>query len=144
MIALDTNILARLLLADDSKQFAQARELLSLTKDFTAPITVMLELVWVLETYELSSAEISEALSKLLSLPNFKPAHEAQLREALALYTQGMDFADALHWRLSAGEEQFVTMDRKMASKANKFQRDSGQSLLTDAASYLQANKAAH
>jgi predicted nucleic-acid-binding protein len=141
MIALDTNILARLLLADDAKQFAQARELLSLKQDFTAPITVFLELVWVLETYELSSVEISEALGKLLALPNFKPAHEAQLRETLALYTLGMDFADALHWRLSASDEQFVTMDRKMVSKASKLLKDRKQPVLTDVASYLQTNR---
>lgn len=143
MVALDTNILARLLLADDAKQFAQARALLALNREFTAPITVMLELVWVLETYELSSAEISEALNKLLALPNFKPAHEAQLREVLSLYSQGMDFADALHWRLSAGEELFVTMDRKMVSKAGKLLKNAKQPVLVDVASYLQASKAA-
>jgi predicted nucleic-acid-binding protein len=143
MVALDTNILARLLMADDAKQFAQARELLSLKKDFTAPIAVMLELVWVLETYELSSAEISEALNKLLALPNFKPAQETELREAISLYGQGLDFADALHWCLRAGAEQLVTMDRKMVSKASKLLKDGKPSALTDVASYLQVNREA-
>ncbi len=143
MIAFDTNILARLLLADDARQYAQARELLSLKRDFTAPITVMLELVWVLETYELTSSDICDAFNKLLALPNFKPAHESELREVLWLYGQGLDFADALHWRLSANAEQFVTMDRKMVSKANKLLGDSKQPRLADVASYLLANKTA-
>ena len=45
MKALDTNVLVRLLLADDVVQFAQVKQLLSQTQQFTSPITVMQELV---------------------------------------------------------------------------------------------------
>jgi predicted nucleic-acid-binding protein len=48
MKALDTNVLARLLLKDDVLQFKKARALLASNEYFTAPVTVMLELVWVL------------------------------------------------------------------------------------------------
>ncbi len=122
MIALDTNVLARLLLADDPKQLAQVRKLLSQAQEFTAPVTVMLELVWVLETYELGAKDISEGLGKLLALPNFKPAHPAQLRAALALYAQGMDFADALHWQLAQGASALASFDRKLITRAQRAQ----------------------
>ena len=48
MIALDTKVLARLLLKDDAAQYKRVRQLLSQAQDYTAPVTVMLELVWVL------------------------------------------------------------------------------------------------
>ena len=73
MIALDTNILARLLLNDDPVQFKQAHDLLARPNEYTAPPTVMLELVWVLESYDCTHAEVVQALRMLLGLPNFKP-----------------------------------------------------------------------
>jgi len=45
MKALDTNVLARLLLQDDAAQFKRAKALLGSGQVFTAPVTVMLELV---------------------------------------------------------------------------------------------------
>jgi predicted nucleic-acid-binding protein len=48
MIALDTNILARLLLRDDGDQYQRAVSLLGDGRAYTAPPTVLLELVWVL------------------------------------------------------------------------------------------------
>ncbi len=45
MIALDTNILARFLLNDDPAQFKQAKDLLVRPAIYTAPPTVLLELV---------------------------------------------------------------------------------------------------
>jgi len=49
MIALDTNVLARYLLNDDAGQARAAAHLLARKQTFTAPLTVMLELVWVLK-----------------------------------------------------------------------------------------------
>ena len=83
MIALDTNILARFLLNDDPIQFKQARDLLARPDDYTAPPTVMLELVWVLESYDCTHAEVIQALRMLLGLPNFKP------KSFEALWAQG-------------------------------------------------------
>ena len=58
MIALDTNILARFLLKDDPAQFNLAKELLARAAVYTAPLTVILELEWVLESYECTRKEI--------------------------------------------------------------------------------------
>lgn len=120
MIALDTNLLARLLLRDDASQHARARQLLSQEGDCTAPITVMQELVWVLEVNDCSREDIVRGLDLLLGLPNFKPQEPLALRQALAWYAQGLDFADALHLALSHGCEALVTFDKAFARQSRK------------------------
>ncbi len=52
-------------------------------------------------------------------LPNFKPAQPEALRRALALYRQGMDFADALQLCLSASD-RLVTLDKTFVKQAKR------------------------
>jgi len=120
MIALDTNILARLLLRDDARQHGRARELLAREREYTAPITVMQELVWVLEVNDCSREDIARALTLLLGLPNFKPQQPEVLHQALAWYGQGLDFADALHLALSRDGEELATFDKGFAKQSVK------------------------
>ena len=120
MIALDTNMLARLLLRDDKKQHARVLQLLAGKQDFTAPVSVMLELAWVLEVNGCSAMDIVRGLNLLLGLPNFKPQQADALRQALLGYAQGLDFADALHLALSHGSQELVTFDKAFARKAGK------------------------
>lgn len=121
MIALDTNILVRLLLKDDAAQFKQAHELLSRPEIYTAPTTVMLELVWVLETEDFSRDQILQSLRTLLGLPNFKPKSFEALCQAIKWYEAGMDFGDALHLALSEGDEVFVSFDKAFGKIAAKY-----------------------
>jgi len=44
LLALDTKVLARLLLRDDAAQYKRARALLASDQQFTAPVAVLLEL----------------------------------------------------------------------------------------------------
>ncbi len=120
MISLDTNILARLLLGDDAGQLARAKSLLSTAQQFTAPITVMLELVWVLEANGVEPTALADGLERLLSLPNFKPAHVAEIRQALNVYREGLDFADALHLALSGPTTRMVSFDKAFIKRAKK------------------------
>jgi predicted nucleic-acid-binding protein len=120
MIAIDTNLLARLLLRDDEPQYRRARALLAQDQTFTAPPTVLLELVWVLEANDCSAAEIVHGLTGLLGLPNFKPQAVECLRQAIDGYRQGLDFADALHLSLSGGSESLTTFDKAFAKRAMK------------------------
>ena len=120
MMSLDTNLLARLLLRDDKKQHARVLQLLASTQDFTAPVSVMLELVWVLEVNDCGTAEIVRGFNLLLGLPNFKPQQAQALRRALLGYAQGLDFADALHLALSLGSQELATFDKAFARKAGK------------------------
>ena len=120
MIALDTHILTRLLLADDAAQLARVKTLLGKKQIYTAPITVMLELVWVLEANDCAAIDIERGMNLLLGLANFKPAHLEELKQALAWYAQGLDFADALHLALSGEAEKFMTFDKRFAKVAKK------------------------
>lgn len=120
MIALDTNVLARLLLQDDAAQFARARALLATDQQFTAPVTVLLELVWVLESNDCAPADIERGLNLLLNLPNFKPPQASAVRQALAAFVQGMDFADALHLALCKSDDALITFDKTFVKKASK------------------------
>lgn len=120
MIALDTNLLARLLLRDDAAQHARVRSLLETDQVFTSPVTVLLELVWVLEANDCTPAEIERGLNLLLGLRNFKPPQAHAVRQALQGYLHGMDFADALHLGLSASDDAFMSFDKAFARKAAK------------------------
>jgi predicted nucleic-acid-binding protein len=120
MIAIDTNLLLRLVLDDDPAQQARVNALLKTGQLFTAPATVLLELVWVLQSRGFSAAHIVHGLTTLLEIPNFKPEHDIAIREALHGYQAGMDFADALHLALSSKQQQFMTFDKTFASKAKK------------------------
>ncbi len=124
MIALDTNVLARFLLNDDPPQFEQARELFAEPDTYTAPVTVMLELAWVLRVNGCSREDIVKGLRTLLGLPNFKPHHLEELLRALDWFAQGMDFGDALHLALSMRDEKLITFDRdfdKLAQRTGAF-----------------------
>lgn len=124
MKALDTNVLVRLLLADDAAQLAQVKKVLSQTQQFTSPITVIQELVWVLEANDYSVAQVIHGMNLLLALPNFIPAHLVELRLALEWYENGMDFADALHLALHLSlhgpAQQLLTFDKSFVKLGKK------------------------
>lgn len=62
MIALDTHLLARLLLRDDTAQHAKVVALLGSSQVLTAPAAVMLELAWVLEANGCTPGDIERGL----------------------------------------------------------------------------------
>ena len=120
MIAIDTNLLLRLLLDDDATQQARVNALFKTGQLFTVPATVLLELVWVLQSRGFSAVHIVHGLTTLLAIPNFKPEHDIAIREALHSYQSGMDFADALHLALSSKHQKFMTLDKDFMRKAKK------------------------
>ena len=93
MIALDTNVLARYLLTDDRKQAKIATALLEGQEQFTAPPTVILELVWVLESCDCARPDVVKGLRLLFGLPNFKPKEP----EALYVMQAAAGFTKANH-----------------------------------------------
>lgn len=119
MIAIDTNVLVRLLTRDDEPQFQQASTLFTKNKIFI-PETVILETEWVLRfAYKLPQATILEALRKTLGLPNVQTARPSVIAQALDLAGQGLDFADALHLAASQDCVQFATFDTSFVKKAD-------------------------
>ena len=121
MIALDTNVLVRYLLADDAAQTRAARALLEdLGREYFVPITVTLELAWVLRSSKVPRAEIVSHLRDLLSLPNVRPQLAEAVFQGLRWAESGIDIADALHLALSAKAESFMTFDDSLVKQARK------------------------
>lgn len=120
MIALDTNVLARYLLNDDAAQAEAAETLLSSGERFFVPLTVWLELVWVLECYDCSREEIAKALRHLPGLPDLQTSDTLALLRALNGFEGGTDFADALHLALSSHAQAFATFDQALIKGAKR------------------------
>ena len=118
MIAVDTNVVVRLLTGDDLVQLERARNLFT-TETVFLPKTVVLETEWVLRRlYGLPAKDIALALSTLVALPQVRLEDAAAVIEALDWLSNGLDFADALHLASSRGAERFVTFDRTMVRRA--------------------------
>lgn len=121
MIALDTNVLARYLLDDEPAQTRTARRLLADAKaEYWVPITVVLELAWVLRKADAPRSVVMERLRDLLSMRNVRPQNADLVFQALRWAAAGMDLADALHLVLSAKAERFVTFDENLVKQARK------------------------
>ena len=121
MIALDTNILARYLLDDEPAQTRAARRLLADTKaEYWIPVTVVLELAWVLRKSDAPRAVIMGRLRDLLSLRNVRAQNADLVFQALRWAAQGMNLADALHLVLSGKAERFATFDEALVKQARK------------------------
>lgn len=121
MIALDTNILARYLLDDEPAQARAARRLLADTKaEYWIPVTVVLELAWVLRKSDAPRSVVTERLRDLLSLRNVRVQNADLVFQALRWAAQGMDLAAALHLVLSGKAERFATFDEALVRQARK------------------------
>ncbi|MFO1217094.1 MAG: type II toxin-antitoxin system VapC family toxin [Burkholderiaceae bacterium] len=123
MPALDTNVLVRYLVRDDAAQLAAAqrliRECVSKGQALFVPVTVTLELEWVLRSsFGYAKDETIGALSDLFSTAELSFESERALEVALELYRgTAADFADCLHVALAAqaGEPPLWTFDRNAA-----------------------------
>jgi len=120
MIAVDTNLLVRLMTNDDPSEAKRALRVME-GDDILIPKTVLLETEWVLRHgYVIEREVIAQAFQSLLGLPNVKPEDQQAVTLALAWYEDGLDFADALHLASSAKADRFATFDRDFVKKASK------------------------
>jgi len=129
MKAIDTNILVRFLTGDDD---LQANKVYSIFKkaesekiELFVPLLVVLEMIWVLESvYEISRAEILDAIGDLLLMPIFKFDQQPAIQQ-LVHSAQGnnYDLSDLLiaHSAKINGCEAVLTFDKK-TSKFNLFE----------------------
>jgi predicted nucleic-acid-binding protein len=133
MAALDTNVLVRFLVQDDAKQGLLAQELiqsaLAKGEPLFVPVTVMLELEWVLRSnFGFDKAQIILTLSSLLAAAELTFESETAVDVAVELFRQNKaHFSDCIHVALShaAGMTPMWTFDRA-ASKVD------GAQLLSD------------
>jgi predicted nucleic-acid-binding protein len=118
VIAVDTNILVRYITNDDPEQAARAAKLMAKDEIFI-PRTVLLELEWVLRAgYGFAPVAIHGALQGVLGLSNVSVPDPLEIKDALAWYANGFDFADALHLASSSRADKFATFDVKLLKRA--------------------------
>ncbi len=122
MTGLDTNVLARYIMQDDSKQSPLATSLVeSLTAEAPGfvPLVAVIELVWVLSSaYRLERAQVVEALEGLLRTKEIVVERAEIVWKAVRAFRDGTgDFADCLIERsaVAAGCERTMTFDRGAA-----------------------------
>jgi len=123
MPALDTNVLVRYIVQDDARQLAAAKRLIGriLGDGLTlfVPVTVVLELEWVLRSsFGFAKDDVLLTLSSLFSAAELTLESERALEVALHLFRDGSaDFADCLHVGLAtqAGEQPLWTFDKGAA-----------------------------
>lgn len=104
MIGLDTNVLARYFVREDTADAATvaqrqaARQLIESGQALFLPKTVALELEWVLRGYYGFGVEqVLQVLEQLLNHPCLTAEDRPSLEQAAAGLRSGLDFADALH-----------------------------------------------
>lgn len=118
MVAVDTNVVVRLVTQDHPAQSARAVAVFR-TERVRIAKTVLLETAWVLSyAYGLDDKAIARVLRGLAGLPNVELEDERAVAEALGALERGLDFADALHLASRGDAERFVTFDRRLARRA--------------------------
>lgn len=120
MIAVDTNVIIRLLTCDDVSQYRASQALFAKEDIFIAD-TVILETEWVLRyAYEFGPAVICQGLRKLFGLRNVHVNNAQIVAQALDWHEQGLDFSDAFHLALSPQHAVMKTFDAKFIKQAKK------------------------
>ncbi len=121
MIAVDTNVLVRVMANDDTEQARLAAAMLKRSEQVFISKTVLLEVEWVLRSaYKLDSPTILNALREFLDRPNVELEDESAVRHALNWCQQGMDFADAMHLASAGAGREFLTFDTNLIKKARQ------------------------
>jgi len=120
MLAVDTNLIVRLLANDDAAQTRRAAALFASEQLFISK-TVLLESESVLRfSYELPAKTILQALRNIVGLPNVMVEQQREIAEALDGFERGLDFADALHLAGGRRAGRFATFDKKLIKRAEK------------------------
>ncbi len=126
MIALDTNLLVRLLTNDEPRQSAKVEAWLREHATPRSPAyvdhIVLCELAWVLGTsFSYPRGDVHNAIAALLLQHQLKVEAPSIVRQALAQYEAGpADFSDYLlaERARAAGYAPVLTLDKKAAKTA--------------------------
>jgi len=119
MIAVDTNVLVRIITQDDPEQARLARERLR-GEVLWIPKTVVQELEWVLRhARHYTREQILATFRRMLRVGTIEFEDLAAVEAALVGYAGGMDLSDALHLASSGPARILVTFDRGFQAKAH-------------------------
>lgn len=117
MIAVDTNIIVRLIVDDDRDQVERALALAQ-REAFYVSLTVLSETEWVLRSrYGYERTAIVAALRLLPEMVTI--VHEdPRVAWAIDRYEKGGEFADYLHLLAAREIGRFATFEKKLARRA--------------------------
>jgi predicted nucleic-acid-binding protein len=120
MIAVDTNVVVRLLTGDDPKQTAVSRSLFAAEPIWIGK-TVLLETGWVLRSlYGFDESAIRDAFTRLFGLENVHTEDKSSIAAALALTVHGIELADAMHLSSRPPGAGFVSFDQSFVRRARR------------------------
>jgi predicted nucleic-acid-binding protein len=117
-VTADTNLLVRVIVADDPIQAALAQNQLAHADLVALPIAVLCEMVWTLSrAYKLKGSHIALALRTLVNSHNVVTDRLA-VDAGLAVLDAGGDFADGViaYQGLMLGGQSFVSFDQDAVS----------------------------
>jgi predicted nucleic-acid-binding protein len=113
--AVDTNVLARFILADNETQSGIAQDVVR--SGVYVSLSVWAELVWLLEArYRLSRSTVADALDAVMRMVVVSTPDDALW--ALDRYRSGADFADMVHLAEAKTHDAFLTFDRALRKDA--------------------------
>jgi len=120
--ALDSNVLLRYLVGDDSRQAAIAEGIIEKCRQadepLFIPVLVLCETIWVLDrVYRQSRAQITDAVESLLLTDSFRFEHDRLVRRAFERFRESRaDFPDYLIGEIAAtaGCRDTVTFDKAL------------------------------
>jgi predicted nucleic-acid-binding protein len=129
MIGIDTNVLVRLIVADEPRQAAIARNFIRDRCSSSDPgyvsNVVLAEIAWILATgYGYSRLQVADALERIMETVQLQIESSTDVAAALVEYRAGpADFADCLigQTNRTADCSHTVTFDRK-AAKLDTFE----------------------
>ena len=123
MLGLDTNVIARIVLADDPVQTQQALAAIAQAQEENETIVLalatVLELEWVLRSRaKLEKPQVLLIFKKLLETQDLQIENEQVLEQAIYVYENGpADFPECLFWAQyqRMGCRAMLTFDAKAA-----------------------------
>lgn len=115
--AIDTNVLARLLVSDDEEQSLRLKPYFE--AELFVPVSVVVECEWVLRSaFGLPRPVLNRLIRSIFDFPNIEFAEASSVLAALDLHEKGFDFADALHLALSKSCSVMLTFDKAFIRRA--------------------------
>ena len=122
MVAVDTNVLIRLITRDHKEQAARADRVFAEEQLWVAK-TVLLETNWGLRSlYGFATRDVAHVLTKLAGLANVHVEDPLAVAQALLWVESGLDFADGLHVASRGRAERFATFDTRLVKRAAKLE----------------------
>ncbi len=118
MIAIDTNVVVRLIAQDDPDQLAVAEHLIQSGRVFV-PLLAIVEAEWVLRSrHGLARADVFSALRNLLLMETVEVELEDLALWALDQFQAGADLADMALLVAARDCDSFATFDRRLPREA--------------------------